>query len=246
MKADRQNADCLHSIDALILAGGLGTRLRSAVPDLPKVLAPVAGRPFLHHLLEWIARFGARRIVLSLGYRADAVRRFLAETAFPRLEIATIAEPEPLGTAGAIRFARHMLTTDPVLVLNGDSFVDADLCALLARHRAAGTPGTLLCAEIGDASRYGRVELDPAGLIQGFREKTSGPSGRATINAGVYALSARLLDEIAAGHARSLEHDIFAQLPPGSLAALTGGYRFVDIGTPESLASADRIFDPDI
>ena len=242
MTPQRDSAGCLHSTDVLILAGGLGTRLRDAVPDLPKVLAPVSGRPFLQHLLGWMARFGARRIVLGLGYRADAVHRFLAENAFPHLEIVPIVEPALLGTAGAIRFARHALTTDPVLVLNGDSFADADLCALLARHHAAGMLGTLLCAEVDDAVRYGRVELDRAGRITGFREKSAELSGRAMINAGVYVLSATLLDSIAAGSARSLEHDIFEQLPPSSLAALTGRYRFVDIGTPESLVSAARIF----
>lgn len=246
MMLERNSAACLHSTDVLILAGGLGTRLRSVVPDLPKVLAPVAGRPFLHYLLGWMARFGARRIVVGLGYRAEAVCRFLAENDFPSLEIATIVEPEPLGTAGAIRFARHALKTDPVLVLNGDSFVDADLCALLARHRATDALGTLLCTEVEDSARYGRVEFDPAGRIAGFREKGAGPSERAMINAGVYVLSARLLDDIAAGGACSLEHDIFERLPAGSFAALTGRHRFVDIGTPESLASADRIFNPDI
>jgi NDP-sugar pyrophosphorylase family protein len=245
MTLGRDNATCLHSTDVLILAGGLGTRLRPTVPDLPKVLAPVAGRPYLHHLLRWMERFGAKHIVLGLGYRSDAVHRFLTENAFPDLKIMTIVEPEPLGTAGAVRFARHALATDPVLVLNGDSFVDADLCALLVRHRASGALGTLLCVEVDDAARYGRVELDPAGRITGFREKSAERGVRAMINAGVYVLSARLLDEIAGGNTRSLEHDIFEQLPPGSLAALTGTYPFVDIGTPESLASADRIFDPD-
>jgi mannose-1-phosphate guanylyltransferase len=240
------NATCLHSIDVLILAGGLGTRLRSAVPDLPKVLAPIAGRPYLHHLLRWLARFGARRIVLGLGYRADAVQRFLAENSFPALQITTVVEPEPLGTAGAIRFARHALATDPVLVLNGDSFVGADLCLLVERYRETKSLGTLLCVEINDAARYGRVDLDSAGRITGFREKSAEQSVHAVINAGVYALSAKLLDEIAAGHARSLEHDVFEQLPPQSLTALTGIYPFVDIGTPESLASAARIFDLDI
>jgi mannose-1-phosphate guanylyltransferase len=246
MTPERRNATCLHATDVLILAGGLGTRLRSAVPDLPKVLAPVAGCPYLHHLLRWMARFGARHIVLGLGYRADAVERFLAENEFPDLRITTVVEPEPLGTAGAIRFARHALTTDPVLVLNGDSFADADLCALMARHRAGGALGTLLCAEIDDAARFGRVDIDESGLITRFREKADEPGVRATINAGVYVLSAQLLDDIAASNARSLERDIFERLPSASLAALTAGCSFVDIGTPESLVSANRIFNPDI
>jgi mannose-1-phosphate guanylyltransferase len=246
MIPERANATCLHSTDVLILAGGLGTRLRSALPDLPKVLAPVAGRPYLHYLLRWMARFGARRVVLGLGYRADAVHRFLAENEFPDLQITTVVEPGPLGTAGALRFARHALTTDPVLVLNGDSFVDADLCALLTQHRAAGALGTLLCVEVDDAERYGRIEIDSSGRITGFREKSAERGVRAMINAGVYVLSAKLLDDIAASNARSLERDVFERLPPASLAALTGTYSFVDIGTPDSLASADRIFDPDI
>jgi NDP-sugar pyrophosphorylase family protein len=154
----------------------------------------------------------------------------------------TVTEPRPLGTAGAIRFARPNLHTDPVLVMNGDSFADADLCAFVAHHRRAGAKATLLCAEVDDAGRYGRIELDGEGRIRGFIEKDRNFHGRCAVSAGVYLFSAALLDEIAAGSLTSLEHDVFGRAPSGSLAAFAGRFAFIDIGTPESLKLAERIF----
>jgi NDP-sugar pyrophosphorylase family protein len=232
---------CLESIDVLVLAGGLGTRLRPAIGESPKLLATVAGRPYLSLLLDWLTRFGARRIVLSLGYKADAVLDFLSRQPRQDLDIVPVVEAEPLGTAGAIRLARSELRTDPVLALNGDSFADADLCALLARHREAGASGTLLCAEVDDARRYGRVAVDGAGCITRFIEKDPDVRGPAPVSTGIYVLSGRLLDVIATGTGASLESDVFAVLPAGSLAAMVGRYRFVDIGTPASLARAAAV-----
>jgi NDP-sugar pyrophosphorylase family protein len=225
-----------------VLAGGLGTRVRAVLGDTPKLLAPVAGRPYLDHLLDWLARFGARRIVLGLGHRAEAVLAHLERHPTPELAVETVVEPRPLGTAGAVRFARARLRSDPVMVMNGDSFCDADLCALIERHGQAGVPGTLLCAEVEDAGRYGRVVVDHGGIVEAFVEKDPDYRGLAAINAGIYLLSARLLDEIASGEAASLEREVFERLPRGSLAALVGRFRFIDIGTPESLAGAAAIF----
>jgi len=232
---------CLEALDVLVLAGGLGTRLRAALGDTPKLLAPIAGRPYLAYLLDWLGRFGARRIVLGLGHLAQAVRDYLGRTPTPGFEIVPVVEPRPLGTAGAIRFARAALRTDPVLVINGDSLVDADLCALLRRHRAARAIGTILCTEVEDGGRYGRIALDEAGRITRFVEKDPSFRGPAIISAGVYLLSARLLDAIASGDAASLEEEVFARLPAGALAALAGRYRFIDIGTPDSLARAAEV-----
>jgi NDP-sugar pyrophosphorylase family protein len=232
---------CLASIDVLVLAGGLGTRLAAVLPDRPKLLAPVAGRPYLGYLLDWLARFGAHRIVLGLSHRADAVLAHLAAHPRPDLEIVPLIEPRPLGTAGAVRFARATLKTDPVLVVNGDSFTDADLCAFLRRHDAAGAPATILCTEVDDAGRFGRVVIDRNGRIERFVEKDARAKGVAPINAGVYLFSARLLDQIAAGAAVSLERDVFERLAPGTLAAFAGRFGFVDIGTPESLARAAEL-----
>jgi mannose-1-phosphate guanylyltransferase len=231
---------CLEAIDCFVLAGGLGTRLRPLLHDLPKLLAPIAGRPFLAYLMDWLAGFGARRVVLGLGWQAQAVLDYLCTNPPRLLEVVPVVEPQPLGTAGAIRFARRELNSDPVLVVNGDSLVDADLSLLLAQHRRRGARATLLCTEVADASRYGRVLLDGNDRIRGFVEKDSGFRGTATISTGVYLISAALADEIAGGTAASLERDVFQRLRPGSLATMAGAFDFIDIGTPASLERAPQ------
>ena len=238
-----QREQCLAALDILVIAGGLGTRIQSALGDTPKLLAPIGGRPYLAYLLDWLRHFGAKRIVLGLGHRAPAVVDFLDrnKSDFDDMTVETVTEPRPLGTAGAIRFARPNLRSDPVLVMNGDSFADADLCAFVAHHRRAQAKATLLCAEVDDAGRYGRIELDGKGRIRGFIEKDPGFHGRSAVSAGVYLFSAALLDEIAAGSATSLEHDVFGRAASGSLAAFAGPFAFIDIGTPESLKLAERV-----
>ena len=234
--------NCLASVDVLVLAGGYGTRLRGSIGETPKVLAPVAGRPFLVHLLAWLRRFGASRVVMSLGYKADAVQQFLASHPVSGLDIESCVEPEPLGTAGAIRYARPLLHSDPVLILNGDSFADADLCALVERQRSSQALATVLCVARENAQRYGQVTVDQQGRIAGFVEKGPAGAGHGVINAGVYAVSARFLDQVAAGSARSWEREVLEAAPSGTLAAALGRYTFIDIGTPESLAEAQGLF----
>ena len=236
------NGNCLDAIDVFVLAGGLGTRIRPVLGDTPKLLAPIRGRTYLDHLLNWIYRFGARRVVLGLGVHARAIIDYTQAHPIAGMEIETVVEPSPLGTAGAIRFARAVMRSDPVLVVNGDSFADTDLCRLLERHHAACASATMLCAEVEDAGRYGRLALDAEGFVQRFVEKDSSFRGKAWINAGIYFISAPLLDVIAAGTAASLERDVFERLPRRSLAAFTECFRFIDIGTPESLAQADKVF----
>lgn len=233
---------CLAAIDVLVLAGGLGTRIRPVLGNTPKLLAPVAGQTYLDHLLDWLSGFGARRLVLALGHRAEAIVAHLARHARDNVVAETVIEPQPLGTAGAIRWARAKLHSDPALVINGDSFADVDLCEFLAHHTRVGTSGTILCAAVDDAGRYGRVRVDDQGMIGGFTEKDATFHGAALVNAGLYFISAALLDAIASGAAVSLEKDVFERLPPGSLAAFTQCGNFIDIGTPESLALADEFF----
>jgi len=232
---------CLKRIDVLVLAGGLGTRLRAVLGDTPKLLAPIGDRPYLAYLIDWLSHFGARRLLLGLGHRADAVRAYLDHMPATAVTIESVVEPRPLGTAGAVRFARAQLASDPVLVMNGDSFVDADLCAFLGHHRKGRALGTILCAEVENAGRYGRVTRDRTGAIAGFVEKDASYHGTALVNAGAYLLSARLLDYIATSTAASLEVDVFERLPQGALAAFVGGRTFIDIGTPDSLARASSI-----
>ena len=236
----RQN--CLAKIDVFVLAGGLGTRISPLLGDTPKLLAPIAGRPYLSHLLGWLRKFGARRIVLGLGHGSAAVLDYLIKQPASDLDICTMVEPTPLGTAGAIRFARAELHGDPVLVLNGDTFINADLCMLVTRQRQMGTLGTLVCVEVNDAGRFGHVILDGTDRIEGFTEKDPALQGAAAVNGGVYALSAELLDRIAVGNAKSLEYDVFQRMPSRTFGAYFGRFNFIDIGTPESLKASADVF----
>ncbi len=232
----------LEGIDVAVLAGGLGTRIRSVLGDTPKVLAPVDRRPYLAWLLDWLAAFGVRRVVLCLGHLSDRVIDWAKEHTPAGLEIAVSVETEPMGTAGALRLARSLFHSDPIVVMNGDTFVAADLGRFVRVHRALGSEMTLLCAEVADAGRYGRVEIDPGDRIVRFSEKEPGPALAGTINAGVYALSRRSLDRLAATSARSIERDIFMTAPPGSIGAMVTRGDFIDIGTPESLLQAGEAF----
>ena len=200
--------------------------------------------PLLDHLLEPLQRCGARHIVLGLGYGAASVIDHLTAHPYPDIVLSYVVEPQPLGTAGAIRLARERLHSDPVLVMNGDSLVQADLCGLVARHRTTRAIGTILCAAVDHAGRFGRVALNTAGYIEAFVEKDPAFDGPGVVSAGIYALSPTLLDEVALGPSVSFEHDVFEQLPPGSLAAFSECSSFLDIGTPESLALAQTMFGP--
>ncbi len=225
-------------IDIVVLAGGLGTRLGSLLPGVPKILAPIGSRPFLDYLLEWLIEQGAARVVLSLGYRAELVKAYLNAHPFPRLEVLPVVEPHPLGTAGAVRFALPELRTDPVMVMNGDTMVEADLAAFLASHRQARLGASVLCARVDDAHRYGRIEIDSRDRIARFEEKSSTGAAPSWVNAGIYLLDRTTLEEIAKRQHGSLERDILEAMPPGSIHACRTEARFLDIGTPESLTLA--------
>ncbi len=233
---------CLSDIDIVVLAGGLGSRLKGVLDDRPKVMAPLDGRPYLDFLISWLRRFGARRIILGLGHMAEIVEAHLAETEYSGIEIVTAIEPSPLGTAGAVRFLRSRLGTSPALVMNGDSFIDADLCRMVEAHKTSGASATMLCATVADASAFGRIRIDADNRVQGFEEKTAGSSGAATINAGIYLFEEDMLNRIDELAGPSLERDVFEKLPAGVLHAMPCDGEFIDIGTPERLASAAAFF----
>jgi NDP-sugar pyrophosphorylase family protein len=228
----------LADIDVLILAGGLGSRLATVLGAIPKVLAPVEGRPFLDYQLEYLASEDVRKVVLSLGYRAEMVLEHLAATKSP-VGVETIVEACPLGTGGAIALARSTLLSDPVIVLNGDTWLEVDLTAMLAAHRASPYAlATLACVSVDDAGRYGSVELGSDGAVAAFIEK-NGSSSAGLINGGVYSLSVQLLDALVVTPNLSLERDVLPHLPAGALRAhIVRDADFLDIGTPESYARA--------
>ncbi len=190
----------------LVLAGGLGTRLRSVVADRPKVLALVGGQPFLDILVAQLYGHGVRRIGLLLGHLhqqvQDHVERVL-QLRFPDIEFALSVEPEPLGTAGALRHAGALVqdAAGTAILMNGDTFVAFDPAAVLAVHCASGAAVTMAVQHVDDISRFGAVELDAHGRVIAFREKQA-DTGPGWINAGVYAFEPALLDLIAQAESR--------------------------------------------
>jgi D-glycero-alpha-D-manno-heptose 1-phosphate guanylyltransferase len=220
---------------AIVLAGGVGTRLRAVLPDgVPKPVAPVAGRPFLHWLLDYLAAGGVRQVYLAVGFGAGAVERAaLAWRGSIAVEFSR--ETEPLGTGGAMREAMQLSSTSPVIVLNGDTLVELDFRALIRAHAAGARALSIACVEVSDTKRYGRVAVQ-SGLVSAFAEK--GVGGAGLINGGVYVASRELLDALPTG-AFSFESDF---LQPGlqeiAPAAFVVRGAFIDIGIPEDLARA--------
>jgi len=238
-------SDALSNTDIVILAGGLGTRIQPVLGDVPKLLAPIGKRTYLDILLDWLQGFGACRVVLSLGHQAARIVEYV--DAHPRegLAVETVIEDAPLGTAGALRLVRPHVTSETALVMNGDSWIGADLGALVKVHRAENAPATLLCVHVDDAGRYGQVEVDAESRIRAFQEKQPG-AGPGLINAGVYAFGPRAWETVMETAGPSLERDVFQTLAPGSLAAHdAGNVPFIDIGTLESLARAAAIIGND-
>lgn len=230
----------LGTVPIAILAGGLGTRLRSVVPDRPKVLAPIGSRLFIDLLLDWLEGQGARRVVFLLGHRAEQVTSHLAAAPRPALAIETVVEPKPLGTAGAVAFGRARLGA-AAIVMNGDTFVDCDLEAFAAAALSDPGPASLVAVHREDTSRYGRIEVRDGRLI-GFHEKPDGRPG--LVNAGIYLLKQPALTSIHEIESGSIERDFFAGLPKESAMVWRTRGRFIDIGTPESLAAAGDLLRP--
>lgn len=228
----------MDNVVAAILAGGLGTRLRSVVPDRPKVLAEVRGRPFLTYVLDQLVEFEVKWAVLCVGYLGTQVQEAFGNS-YGELNLIYSYEPSPLGTAGALRLALPLLRSEPVLVMNGDSIFQTDLKDFWNWHCSRGSVGTLLLTEVSDTGRYGRVGVDGEGHVLCFDEKIS-QDGSGWINAGVYLLSHRLLETILDGQRVSLEREVFPPWIGQGLYGCRAVGRFLDIGTPESFAMAER------
>lgn len=222
---------------ALLLCGGLGTRLRSAYDAGPKVLAPVAGRPFLSYMLEWLGRQGVAEVLLCVGYRAEQIRE-LFPSGSGRPRVAYSVEPEPLGTGGAVKYAEPRIVGDRFFVLNGDSLAGVSLAEMLAFHVAHGAQATLATVPVAAAGRYGSVDTDARGRVTGFREKDAAASGPQAINSGIYLMERELLELFPAACAVSLERTVFPALAGRSLYAFSSSGSFIDIGVPEDFERA--------
>jgi D-glycero-alpha-D-manno-heptose 1-phosphate guanylyltransferase len=216
----------------IVLAGGLGTRLRSVLSDRPKCLAPVGKRPFLALQLEMLAARGIQRFVLSLGHLAPMVQQAIVPLQ-SHLRIDAVTEPEPLGTGGAILYAMHHADITECMVTNGDTWLDADLGGLIAPlDPAAPEKLRMGCTVVVDRSRYGGVAFEGSGLVAGFLPK--GGEGSGPINAGFYRLHRSAFDGWSVGSNFSLELDVLPGLvAAGAVRATPLDGAFIDIGVPE-------------
>ncbi|MDL2255803.1 nucleotidyltransferase family protein [Parabacteroides sp. OttesenSCG-928-K15] len=225
-------------MEAIILAGGMGTRLQSVVSDIPKAMAPVAGRPFLFYLLQSLERNGFGHVILAVGYKHEVIEEWLA-TYETCMRISIVIEEEPLGTGGAARLSLCQAEEEDVFILNGDTWFPVGYAQMLSFHKTLGTEATLALKEIKDFDRYGIVEMRDDAHIQGFREKQYCKAG--LINAGVYLINRRILD----GYPKrfSLERDYFEQVvAAGRLGGFPSDRYFIDIGIPEDYAQAQKDF----
>ena len=231
-------------MQAVILVGGFGTRLRPLTRDIPKQMLPVVDRPIIEHVVAHLAGHGVTRVVLSLGFRPEAFADAYPDGTCAGLPLHYAVEPEPLDTAGAVRFAALEAgmgaDDDTFLVLNGDVLTDLDIGAMVASHRAAGAEATLALTEVDDPSRYGVVPTDAEGRVLGFVEKPDAESAPSRwINAGTYVLEPSILDRIPDGRPVSIEREVFpAMAAEGCLHAMRSDAYWIDTGTPEAYIRA--------
>lgn len=213
--------------DCIILAGGLGTRLKETVPDLPKPLAPIRGRPFLDILLSQLQPLPLKKIILAIGYKAEHIQAYYKDT------VQFSIEEQPLGTAGALFQALKKTTTPYVLVLNGDSYLEFSFPDM----QKPGADLVIACIERENGSRFGQIAVDQEGRIRAFTEKSSCTSG--LVNGGIYWMRRDLLQDFP--HAFSLEKEVFPAILDRQVFASICRGKFIDIGTKESFFEAQKI-----
>jgi mannose-1-phosphate guanylyltransferase len=228
-------------MQAIVLVGGEGTRLRPLTNSTPKPALTLVDRPFLAYMIEWLAGHGVSEVVLACGFLPDVLQAALAdEEDRAGVRIRYVAEPQPLGTAGAIRFAADALgeeLEERFLALNGDVLTDLDLSALLRVHGERDATATLGLHPVEDASAFGLVQGDEEGRVLAFLEKT-GEREPGEVNAGMYVLERSVLDLIPAGESVSIERDVFPRLVGAGLHGLLLHGYWLDIGTPERYLQA--------
>ena len=226
--------------EAVILAGGRGTRLRGVIDNRPKPMAIINGKPFLEWILLLLRLQGIQRVVISTGHLGEIVESYFDIGTDIGMEVAFARDPFPLGTAGAVRNALGKIKTDRILVLNGDSYLHFNLAYFLKAHLATNASASIILVPVEDTSRYGSVEVDKDGKVISFLEKSQ-KKQHGLINAGIYLLERNVAEEIPAGKKISLEKEIFPDLIGKNLYGVIYDELFIDIGTPESLDKAEKI-----
>jgi D-glycero-alpha-D-manno-heptose 1-phosphate guanylyltransferase len=234
------NDFCRLMIECIVLAGGQGTRLRAIVPDLPKPMAAIAGRPFLWWLMTRLKQQRVGRVILSVGYKSEAIQNYFGTT-FDGMEISYAVEKEPLGTGGAMKYALEKASVPQVIVLNGDTYADVSLQGLLCRFDSANTHLAVAVTYLNDGARYGSVVIEEkTNTITGFSDKQGPAAGY--INAGVYCLRRDIFSKYSASTKFSFERDFLSkQLGVVRPVALKGVRAFIDIGVPEDYVLAQTL-----
>ncbi|MDO8126567.1 MAG: nucleotidyltransferase family protein [Candidatus Brocadiales bacterium] len=225
-------------IDAILLCGGLGKRLRDVVNDRPKVMAEIDGRPFLDVLIDFVASYGFRRFILCMGYMGHKIKQHY-QSKTGSVDILFSEEKEPLGTGGAIKNAEPLIKSNPFLVMNGDSFCPLNLDEFINFHLTKRALLSIALANVKQTSDYGAIGLDDSKRILSFDEK--GRKKKGLVNAGVYLFDRRVLSLIPDNTPYSLEHDLFPQLANRELYGYITQESFIDIGTPERFEKAKEI-----
>jgi mannose-1-phosphate guanylyltransferase len=220
-------------VQAVILVGGEGTRLRPLTATVPKPVVPLVDRPFIVHMLDWLRGHGVDDVIMSCGFLATSVHNVLGDGSQLGLRLRFVEEPEPRGTAGALKYAEDLLD-ERFLMLNGDVLTDIDLTAQLAQHDATGAIGTLALVPVEDPTAYGLVPLNEDGSVREFVEKPAADQiDTNLVSAGAYALERSVLDLIPAGRNVSIEREIWPRLVGDGLYGFAADAYWLDIGTPE-------------
>lgn len=231
----------MKNLTCLILVGGLGTRLRSALPDLPKPMAPVRNRPFLEYLVAALKKAEIQNVVFCVGYQAEKIEEYFGDGARFGLQIEYSRERELLGTGGALKLAQPFIASENFLMLNGDCYNDVDFRGLLAQHQSTPACATLVAAHLEDRMRFGSLKINEESRILAFEEKGAA-TGAGYINAGYYALNKSVFDLIPEDEVCSLERDIFPQiLEQQAMFAFKNHGAFIDIGLPEEWRRAENL-----
>ena len=227
-------------VPAVMLVGGLGTRLQSVLPSTPKPLARVGKMPFLELLVRQLRSQGIRRIVMCTGHLASQIEQEFGDGRKWDVAIDYSQELQPLGTAGAVKLAEgYLKQASEFVVMNGDSFLELDLRQFAQFHRKHGGLVSLAVRKVPDAARYGTVHMDANHRVVGFSEKT-GAAAPGVINGGVYVFNRAVLDQVPQGPA-SFEKDVFPRVLEQGVYALEQHGMFIDIGTPEDYARAQTL-----
>jgi D-glycero-alpha-D-manno-heptose 1-phosphate guanylyltransferase len=227
-------------MEFIVLAGGLGTRLRGAIGDFPKCMAPVNGKPFLHYIFTYLQEQGCTRVILSLGYKHEVITMWLKEYSWP-FEISHVVEYEPLGTGGGIQLAMQEANDENVVVLNGDTMFKVNVKEQFAFHQQMNADTSLALKEMADFDRYGVVNVDDKNAITAFEEKQHKDEG--LINGGVYIINRKAFLDKKLPEKFSFEKDYLeAFVNEGTFYGYKSDSYFIDIGIPQDYEQAREDF----